>query len=88
MSADPSKLREFLAETGLSAISGYEIDVDWIEPPALDSIYLHYLLETLGDTQDGATEKHMRIVRDRLTNTQYTPALCDALRFRMLVMGD
>ena len=88
MSEDPSKLREFIDETGLSAVSGYEIDVGWIEPLALESMYLHYLLEELGNTSCGATEKHMRIVRDKLTNTQYTPALCEALRFKMVVKDD
>ena len=43
MSADSSRLQEFLDETKLTAISGYEIDVGWIEPLALESIYLHYL---------------------------------------------
>ena len=88
MSEDPSRLHEFIDETGLSAISGYEIDVGWIQPLALESIYLRYLLEELGKTRTGATEKHMRIVRDRLTNTRYTPALCHALKFKMLIKND
>ena len=88
MSADSSKLQEFLDETQLSAISGYEIDVGWIEPLALESIYLHYLREELKRTSSGTTEKHMRMVRDRLTNSRYTAALCAALRFKMVVKGD
>ena len=88
MSADPSRLQEFLDETKLTAVSGYEIDVGWIEPLALESIYLHYLREELIKTTSGATERHMRIVRDKLMNSQYTAGLCRSLKFRMVIRGD
>ena len=91
MSEDSSKLHEFVEKTGLSAISGYECDVGWIEPLALESLYLYYLLEALRDTPSdtpGATEKHMRIVRDKLANSRRTAAFCQALGFKMVVKGD
>lgn len=88
MSADSSKLQEFLDETELTAISGYEIDVGWMGPLALESTYLHYLRKELKGTSTGATERHMRIIRDKLMNSHYTAWLCQALRFRMVVRGD
>lgn len=88
MATKRSVLREFLNSTELSAVSGYEIDVNWIEPLALESMYLGFLLQRLSKRKGGATPDDMRVVRDTLTNSEMTAGLCRALRFKMMIKGD
>ncbi len=89
MRAERSELVRFLDKTKLSAISGYKIDVDWIEPLALESIYLHYLCGILTQRQTyQASPDVMRICRDKLTHSKETAGLCRALGFSMVIKGD
>ena len=88
MATPTPDLRQFLKQTELSAISGYEVDVDWIEPLAFESMYLDVLLAQLSKRKGGATPDMMRVVRDRLTHSDMTAGLGRALTFKMMIAGD
>ena len=88
MAAHSSDLRRFLEQTELSAVSGYEVDVGWVEPLAFESMYLDVLLAQLSKRKGGATPDIMRVVRDRLTHSEMTAGLGQALRFKMAIAGD
>ena len=44
---DPNRVSRFLKRTGAVAVSGYTKDVWWIEPIALELLYLDYLQQTI-----------------------------------------
>ncbi len=44
---DPKRVGRFLERTGAVAVSGYTKDVGWIEPIALELLYLDYLQQTI-----------------------------------------
>lgn len=66
--ASEEEIDMFLHRTKFEAISGYRIDVEWIEPLAFDLLYLQYLMSNV--PEDGLTSEY--IERARFAMQEYT----------------
>ena len=55
---DPKRVGRFLKRTGAVAVSGYTKEVGWIEPIALELLYLDYLQQTI------ASKRNQRYIDD------------------------
>ena len=86
MDVPASELRAFLEGTGVEAVSGYTVDVDWLASMAFDVMYLGTLLDVIGDKY--VRGNGMRTCRDLMSNSEHTKGLGEALGFRMAVKGD
>ena len=52
MDVDKLTRKRFLDCTGVSAVSGYRQDVDWIEPVAFEMLYMSCLQNVLGEWEE------------------------------------
>ena len=52
MDVDELTRKRFLDRTGVSAVSGYKQDVDWIEPIAFEMLYMSCLQNVLGEWEE------------------------------------
>ena len=89
LSLDPVEVDEFLKRTGAVAVSGYRKDVGWIEPIALELLYLNCLQTTISESgnQRYIDEKIMRRVLCKLKKAPF-PELVERAHFHLRLAAD
>ena len=85
LSHDPMEVDRFLKRTGAAAVSGYRKDVGWMEPIALELLYLDCLQTTISESgnQRYIDEKIVRRVCGKLKEGPF-PELVKRLHFDMV----
>ena len=86
---DRKKVDKFLKRTGAVAVSGYRKDVGWIEPIALELLYLNCLQTTISESgnQRYIDEKIMRRVLCKLKKAPF-PELVERAHFHLRLAAD
>lgn len=89
LSLDPVEVDKFLKRTGAVAVSGYSQDVGWIEPIALELLYLDCLQTTISESgnQRYIDEKIMRRVMCKLKKRPF-PELIKRTHFDLRLAAD
>ena len=89
LNLDPQEVARFFERTGAVAISGYVKNVGWIEPIALELLYLDCLQHMISSSgnQRYIDEKIMRLVSDRLEEGPF-PELVKSSHFVLKLAED
>ena len=75
----------FLEKTGAAAVSGYRVEVGWIEPLAFEMLYFRSVSEEMSGNQ-GLTPGVMKRVWERLNERQsFVLSLMDFLHFDLRI---
>ena len=91
LAVDSEEVRDFFKGCGVTAISGYDRDVSWVESLAFELLYLHGLQQTMTlsyEDDGGISDELMVEVQERLFDSRKCRGLIDALGFNMFLSDE
>ncbi|MDD9961169.1 MAG: hypothetical protein OXU70_03625 [Gammaproteobacteria bacterium] len=83
---DPAEVQKFFRDSGVTAISGYNRDVSWVESLAFELLYLCSLqrVMAISEENDGGISVELMIeIQERLFDSRKCRGLIDALGFNL-----
>lgn len=91
LAVDFDELRNFFKVSGVTAVSGYETDVSWVESLSFELLYLDLLQCILTNDPGGdcgISPEQMHEVLERLMDSRKCRGLIDALGFNLAVCDE